>query len=318
MKKFFLCVILVLVIIASGMIVFSNGLINSESKKIKIVASNFASYDFLRAIIGDVEDIDLKFLIGPGKQTHSFDPTAKDLIDIQNSDLFVYIGGEFENWSGRVLETIDTSKTKVICIADYVDKLKEEDVDGAEQEEEEEIEGSFNEHIWTSPSNAIKMVQALKEAIIELDPENSEEYSKNAEEYIEEINDVKAKIQEIVDKRARNRLVFGDKMPMQYFITEFNLDVSSAFNGCSTDTEPSSSTIAYLVKRIREDNIPVVLYCELNNGRVAKIIAGEADENVQTMQIQTLHNVSKDDFAHGETWVSLMTRNLDVLKKALD
>ena len=106
-------------------------------------------------------------------------------------------------------------------------------------------------------------------------------------------------------------------MPMQYFIEEFNLDVSSAFNGCSTETEPSSNTIAYLVKIVRDEQIPVVLYCELNDGKVAKLIADEANQNVITMQIQTLHNVSKDDFTNGETWVSLMRRNLSVLKKAL-
>ena len=125
------------------------------------------------------------------------------------------------------------------------------------------------------------------------------------------------KIQDIVDNRVRDRLIFADKMPMQYFINYYGLKVSAAFPGCSTDTEPSASTIAYLEKKVKEDNIPVDLYIELNEGNVARTIANEAGKECQAMQIQTLHNISKQDFENGETWVSLMNRNIDVLRKAL-
>lgn len=290
----------------------------NDTEKIKVTASNFASYDFLKAIIGDNDNIELTFLLGPGKDAHSYDPTAQDLITIQNSDLFIYIGGEMEKWADRVLPTIDTNNTKIICVADDIKTIEEQEIDGAEPEEDEdEEEGAFDEHIWTSPANAIAMVNTLEKSMEEIDSSNSSKYKQNAENYIKKIKNVDKQIQEIVDNKKRDRLVFGDKMPMQYFINYYKLQVSAAFSGCSTETEPSSKTIAYLVNKAKEEKTPVILYIELNNGKVANTIANEVGNGCKAMQIQTLHNVSKTDFDNGETWVSLMERNLDVLKTAL-
>ena len=315
-KKIVLILILILIIAGISFLIFNTSTKNkNEEGKIQIISTNFASYDFLRAIIGDNPNINLTFLLGPGKDAHSYDPTAGDLIKIQNSDLFVYIGGESEKWISKVLESLDSSKTKKICIADSVDKIQEQEIDGAEEEHEEEEEGAFDDHIWTSPSNAIKMVEELEKAMEKIDRDNSSKYKENAERYIDEIKNVDEKIQEIVDKKERDRLIFADRMPMQYFMNYYNLNVTAAFSGCSTETEPSAKTIAYLQNKIKEEKIPVVLYIELNDGRVAKIIASEAE--IKAMQIQTLHNVSLDDFNNGETWVSLMSRNLEVLKEAL-
>ena len=320
-------VILVIILIAIILVGIIAGVVfgkknktgnNNNTGKIKVTASNFASYDFLRAIIGDNDNIELTFLLGPGKDAHSYDPTAQDLITIQNSDLFIYIGGEMEKWADRVLPTLDTSNTKVICVADDIKTIEEQEIDGAEPEDEEdEEEGAFDEHIWTSPDNAITMVNTLEKSMEEIDSSNSSKYKQNAENYIAKIKNVDKQIQEIVDNKKRDRLVFGDKMPMQYFINYYKLQVSAAFSGCSTETEPSSKTIAYLVNKAKEEKTPVILYIELNNGKVANTIANEVGNGCRAMQIQTLHNVSKTDFDNGETWVSLMERNLDVLKAAL-
>ena len=317
-KKIILIILAIAIVIGIGIVmgVGENNKNNSNNSNIRynVVASNFASYDFLRAIIGDNKEIELTFLIGPGKDAHSYDPTAQDLITIKNANLFVYIGGEMEQWADKVLESIEANKTKKICISDFVDTIEEKKVDGVEEEEEGE-KGSFDEHIWTSPENAIKMINALEQAMEEIDSENSNTYKENADKYITQIKEVDSKIQNIVDNKARDRLIFADKMPMQYFMEYYNLKASAAFNGCSTDTEPSAKTIAYLEDKVREENIPVILYIELNPGKVAKTIANET--GTEAMQIQTLHNISLDDFKNGETWVSLMTRNIDVLKKAL-
>lgn len=318
-KKTILMILVILIIVVMGFAISKTE--NNRKKdegKIQIVCSNFASYDFLRAIIGENDNVKLIFLLGAGKDTHSYDPTTQDIITIQNADLFVYVGGEMEKWADKVLDSLKNDKTKVICIADYVEKVDEQDIDGAETEEEEEKEeGAFDEHIWTSPSNAIKMVRALEQKMEELDKDNAEKYKQNAEKYISDINEVDSKIQNIIDNKVRDRLIFADKMPMQYFINYYKLKVSAAFSGCSTETEPSSSTIAYLISKAKEENVPVILYIELNPGRVAQIIANEVGNGCEKMQIQTLHNISLDDFNNGETWVSLMTRNIEVLKKAL-
>lgn len=327
-KKIFLIILLLVIVFCFVILIFKSKNKEEVNDKIKVVSSNFASYDFLRAIIGDNKNVELTFLMGPGKDSHSYEPSANDLIKIQNSDLFVYVGGGMEKWSDKVLDSLNTDKKEIICIADFVDKIEEKDVDGAEEDEHHEEheedeehenheheEGAFDEHIWTSPANSIKMVNALEEAMEKIDNKNSAKYKENADKYITEIEEIDNKIQDIVDNKVRERLVFADKMPMQYFIDYYNLKVSAAFNGCSTETEPSAKTIAYLQNKVKEENIPVVLYIELNPGKVANTIANET--GAVAMQIQALHNVSLDDFNNGETWVSLMNRNLDVLKKAL-
>ena len=323
-KKVLLSILAILIIvgICAAIVIGGNKRTDSNKAKYKVVASNFASYDFLRAIIGDNKDVELTFLLGPGKDAHSYDPTAGDLIKIQEADLFVYVGGEMEKWSDKVLESINVNDKKIICIANYVDTIEEKEVDGAEEHEhdheeesKEHEEGAFDEHIWTSPENAIKMVNALEKAMEEIDSENASSYRENADKYIAQIKDVDEKIQVIVDNKVRDRLVFADKMPMQYFMDYYNLKVTAAFDGCSTETDPSAKTIAYLQNKVKEEKIPVILYIELNPGKVAETIANET--GAEAMQIQTLHNVSLEDFNNGETWVSLMTRNIDVLKKAL-
>ena len=315
-KKIILILIGIAIVIGLGVALGMGGNKNKSNAKYKVVVSNFASYDFLREIIGDNKDVELIFLLGPGKDAHSYDPTPQDLVKIQEANVFVYVGGEMEKWSDKVLASLDKNGKEIICIADFVNTIEEKEVDGAEEEEEEEEEeGAFDEHIWTSPENAIKMVNALEKVMEKIDGENKEKYKKNADDYIVKIKDVDSKIQNIVDNKVRDRLVFADKMPMQYFMDYYNLEATAAFNGCSTETDPSAKTIAYLQNKIKKEKIPVILYIELNPGIVAKTIADET--GAQAMQIQTLHNVSLDDFNNGETWVSLMTRNIDVLRSAL-
>ena len=314
--KLAICIVVILIIL--GIVVGFSLKYNKtvkDSSKLNIVATTFSSYDFAKHIVGDKANV--TFLLEPGADEHSYEPTASDLIKIKNADIFIYIGGEMEKWSDKILESdiINKEKTTIIKVTDCIDLVPETEIDGAEPEEEEEEEGAFDTHIWSSPSNAIKMVKYISEKIIEKDDINKEIYNNNAEKYIAEINEVKTQIQQVVDDKKRNRLVFGDKMPMQYFLNEFNLDASAAFNGCSTEAEPSAKTVAYLINKVKEEKIPVVLYIELSTGKTANAIANET--GAKALQIQTLHNISKDDFNNGETYVSLMKRNIDVLKQAL-
>lgn len=286
---------------------------NADNGKLNVVVTNFASYDFARQIAKD--KVNITNLLAPGVEMHSYDPSPNDLATIESADIFIYVGGETEAWVEEVLDTLNTSNVKLLKLMDTVNVIEEQEIDGAEAEEEEEEETAFDEHIWTSPENSIQIVKSISDELSKLDSENSNTYDENANSYIAEIRDVQSKIKDVVDNRVRDRLVFGDRMPMQYFLNEFGLEVSAAFIGCSTETEPSSATIAYLIDRVRNEKIPVVLYIELGNEKVANTIAEETGSTA--MQIQTLHNVSKEDFENGETYVSLMTRNLDVLKKAL-
>ena len=315
LKKIILIFLLVVIILSVIFLTFYSGKISKkiETNKMNIVVTNFVAYDFVKHITGD--KVNVVLIVSPGVESHNYDPTAHDLALIENSDLFIYIGGEVESWATRIIETTDLSQTKLLCLLDTVELVEESEVDGAEKEEHHEEQKSFDEHIWTSPANAIKMMQGIEQVISKLDEKNEQVYHENANKYISEIKQVQGQIQEIVDNKVRNRLIFADKMPMQYFVNEFGLEVSAAFSGCSTETEPSSGTIAYLIDKIKEEKIPVVLYIELSTGNIAKTISEET--GCEMLRIESLHNVTKNDFDNGETYVSLMTRNLDVLKKAL-
>ncbi len=317
-KKIVLIILLIILVGSSlfFIIYLGNRYKHEDSNKIEIIVSNYASYDFIRQIVGDIGYINITFLVGPGKESHGYDPTAKDIIKIENSDLFVYIGGELEPWADKIISSLKLDKAKAICILDLVEKEEDLQVDGAAGDEHEE-DGAFNEHVWTSPKNAKQMVLGLEKSLEKLDPDKSEIYLENANNYIAKIDEVDSKIRNVIDNKVRSRLVFGDKMPMQYFVSYYNLKVSAAFNGCSSEMEPSSKTIAYLANLVKIENIPVILYTELNDGRIAKLIADEAGGKVEILKLQTLHNISLEDFENGESWVSLMTRNIEVLKKAL-
>jgi zinc transport system substrate-binding protein len=221
-----------------------------------------------------------------------------------------------ENWTEKVIPTLNLTNTKTLRLMDTVQLLEEENVDGAEEEEEtKKNELEWDEHVWTSPSNAIKIVEGIKEEIINIIPDEIENIEENTKKYVNEINEIDSQMWDIVKKAKRNRLVFGDRMPMRYFIEEFNLNASGAFNGCSTETEPSTRTISYLIELVKKEEIPVILYIENGNEKVAKLIARETGTDV--MEIQTLHTISREDFENGETYVTLMKKNLSVLKKAL-
>ena len=355
--------IAVLVVIIGGIIVLAVTNLNdsNENARIKVVASNFASYDFLRAITKDVEGVNINFLLGPGKDTHSYDPTASDIIKMQESDMLVYIGGEVEAWTENVVPTLNTEKTVLVKMSDSVDLQKPIHIEGAQhdhhheeeshnhehdhedkeeshdhehdhehkeeshdhehdhedKEESHEHNHAFDEHIWTSPENAIKMIKELETKMIYIDSENADKYKENAKAYITEIEKFDNEMKAVIESSSKDKLVFGDKMPMQYFIEYYDLDVAAAFTGCSTETEPSTKTITGLTDLVKNENIPVILYTELSDGKVANVIADEIGNNVKTMQIQTLHNVSKDNFDNGATYVSLMRSNIEVIKEAL-
>ena len=321
-KKIISVILLILILLAIIYLMFKTDNIKKydDTSKPTVVVTTFSSYDFVRQIAKD--NVNLVFLLGPGVDSHGFEPGAQDIIQIENADLFIYVGGTLEPWSAKVVQNLPEN-TKTLRLIDCINLIEEVKIDGTvddhdyTHEESTDIdEREYDEHIWTSLENATEMVNFIEGGLSSIDRKNENLYKENAKNYITEINGVKDEIQEIVNNSKRKRLVFGDKMPMLYFIEEFNLDVSAAFNGCAEETVPTSSQVAYLVDLIKKENIPVVLYIELSNGKVAKTLSEET--GAKTMQIQTLHNISKEDFENGETYVSLMRRNAEVLKEALN
>ena len=294
-----------------------------NENKLTIVTTNFPSYDFARAVVKDNKDVELKMLLKPGAESHDFEPTPQDIIDIKNSDLFIYTGGESDEWISDILDDIDTDKTKVIKMMDLVDVKEEEIVEGMEDEEHEEEEEhhdeeevEYDEHVWTSPVNAIKIVNALRDEVVSIDNDNKKVYEDSAKEYIDKLEKIDNEFKDIVKNAKRKEIIFGDRFPLRYFVDEYNLKYYAAFPGCSAQTEASAKTISFLVDKIKEDKIPVVFHIELSNGKIAEAISKETGAKV--LEFNTAHNISQKDFDAGVTYVDIMEENTKVLKEALN
>lgn len=283
--------------------------LNNKSEGLNIVVTNFPSYDFVRAITKGVDNVKLDLLVKPGSELHDYEPTPQDIIKIGNSDLFIYVGGDSDSWIDDVLNSIDTNKVNIIKLMDLVDTTLE----GKSIEDTNEIED--DEHVWTSPYNAIEIINKVRDSIVKIDSRNSELYNKNTNDYIDKINNVIDDINEIINNSKRKELVFGDRFPLIYFTNDFNLEYTAAFPGCSHQTEASSKTIAKLIDKVKNDKIPVILKLELSSNNIAETIA-EAT-NAKVLEFHSIHNVTKNDFDSGVTYIDLMQRNIKVLKEAL-
>ena len=299
----------------------------SENFDISIVASNFPCYDATRAILGDTPDtysIRLKLLIKPGTEVHSYDPTPQDLIDIQNADLFVYIGGESDEWIEELLyanKNYDSQKN--LALINFVNTLEEFNPEENEKDEKSHHEANdfeADEHIWTSPANEIIIVSEIfsrlktiaeKKQLSSLIPV----FEKNAANYISQINATAELLNQALNSHNHKFIVMADRFPFAYFADYYKLGYSAAFSGCSTAVETSFATIENLVKTVQEKKLSSVFYIELGNHKIADIIAEET--GTKAYCLESIQNVTKDDFINGETWVSLMSRNAKTLKKGL-
>jgi zinc transport system substrate-binding protein len=266
-------------------------------------------------------------LLPPGAESHSFEPTPRDIIAIQNSDVFIYIGGESDSWVDRILDSMDTRNMKIIRLMEAVDVVEEEIVEGMQEEEDEdeeaaafeaigiEAEPEYDEHIWTSPRNAALMVRAIARGLSEKDRVNAEFYSQNADAYTAKLDELDTAFRQVVSGAKRKVIVFGDRYPFRYFSDAYGLSYFAAFPGCSTETEPSAATVAFLINKVRAEKIPVVFHIELSNEKMADTIAEET--GAKKRLLHAVHNISKRDFDNGATYIDRMTLNIDALKEAL-
>jgi zinc transport system substrate-binding protein len=302
----------------------------ANNGKLEVVAVNFPAYDFARRIAGD--RINLTMMLPPGAESHSFEPTPSDIIRIQNCDVFIYTGGESDAWVDRILGTMDTSGTKVIRMMDAVDVVEEEIVEGMQDEHEhgdlseEEVaaetpgheheeEVEYDEHVWTSPKNAKRIMQVIEGALCEADPVDAAAFRRNAAEYGAELDELDKEFQAVVNGAKRKTIVFGDRFPFRYFVDAYGLTYFAAFPGCSTETEPSAATVAFLIDKVKAEKIPVIFHIELSNERMADAIAAET--GAKKLLLHACHNISKREFDRGVTFLELQRGNVSRLKEAL-
>lgn len=283
---------------------------NADSGKLQIVCTSFPAYDFARELAGDNADITL--LIKPGSEVHSYEPTPKDVIRIQNAELFICNGGESEEW----VEELASNCKNIVYMMDCVEAVAEQVqegmyVRGEEEGEEEELD----EHVWTSPVNAMKICEEICSRLCDIDPENAEFYSANLETYSAELMELDAQFRSVAENARCNTLVFADRFPMRYFTKEYGLEYYAAFPGCASETEPSAKTVAFLIDKVNEENLRAVLYMEFSNQKMADVIC--EDTGCVKLPFYSAHNISAEQFAAGESYLSLMRQNLETLKEAL-
>jgi zinc transport system substrate-binding protein len=225
------------------------------------------------------------------------------------------VGGESDAWINRILESMDISQMKMIRMMEAVDAVEEEIVEGMEKEDEEDDETAYDEHVWTSPQNAILIVKAINTALCEVDPANADFYRQNTAAYIEELAQLDTAFKEVAAGAKRKTIVFADRFPFRYFADAYGLTYFAAFPGCSTETEPSVATVAFLIDKIKDEKIPVVFHLELSNQRMADTISGET--GAKKLLLHACHNISKKDFDAGLGYLDLMRRNVENLREAL-
>ena len=354
MKKLFLVMaIAITVIFVTGCRENRRVSARNADGRINVTATIFPPYDFVRQIAGD--RVNLTMLLSPGSESHAFEPSPRDIITIQNSDIFIHVGQE--RWVDRVFQTMNTDNMKIVAMMDMVEVIETGHDDHAhdhhhhhdhhehghhhhdhhhdehhehehhhheyhhhEHEHHHHDDGCdvhhYDEHVWTSPRNAILIVRYITNLLSEADPANAYYFQQNAAAYIIALEELDAAFQEVVNGASRRTIVFGDRFPFRYFAAAYGLEYFAAFPGCATQSDPSAATIAFLINKIRSEQIPVVFHIELSNERIADTISGET--GARKLLLHSVHNVSRQDFDAGLGYLDLMRQNVENLRIALN
>ena len=251
--------------------------------RINVVTTIFPIYDLVRAVAGDKADISL--LISPGTEVHSFDPSPSDMKAVYKSDAFFYIGGESDKWVDTVAGDISEPTALIGCVG--------------HSHEAEHGHAHTDEHIWTSPAVAVKMVERITERLVAVDSENEEYYRQNSQDYIARIEDAAKRISTVVKKQNEPFVLVADRNPYTYFFEEFKIEYIAALDGCANSADISLNTMSRLIAAVKEKNLKCAYYTELSNKKIASVLAQET--GIVLYQLNSVHNVSVDEFEAGMT-----------------
>lgn len=304
----------------------------TDDGKLSVVTTIFPPYDFVRELGGG--KISVRMLLSPGEEVHTYEPTPQDIIAISECDLFIYTGGESDAWVEDVLGSIDNPDLTVLRMMDCVELYAEEAVEGMQSvshshDHDEESctdhdhdhdtghdAAEYDEHVWTSPVNAMAICTAIADALSARDSENKAFYASMLESYLAQLTALDADLRDAVGTGKRSTIVFSDRFPARYFAEEYGLSYFAAFPGCASQSEASARTVAFLIDKVRDEDIPVVFTVEFSNGKMADTICAET--GAAALQFHSCHNVTKDEFESGVSYLSLMRLNAGNLRIALN
>lgn len=305
----------------------------NKTDKLSIVTTIFPEYDWVREILGDKADnAEITMLLDNGVDLHSYQPTADDIVKISDCDLFIYVGGESDGWVEDALRNAANRNMKVINLLEILgDSVKtEEIVEGMQEEhehedahahddaEEHEHEEETDEHVWLSLKNAKMLVRVISKALQELDPDNKDIYAANADAYVKKLSALDAEYQAAVDAASNKTILFGDRFPFRYLVDDYGLRYYAAFVGCSAETEAGFETISFLAKRVDEWKLPCVLTIEGAQHKIAEtVVRNTTAKNQKVLTMDSMQSTTTQDVKNGTTYLSVMEKNLSVLKEAL-
>ncbi len=301
---------IVFILLLAGVLILSScsnktSTASDESDKIKVVSTIFPGYDFAREIGGD--RVELELLIAPGAEIHSFEPTAKQIQRMKESDVLILVGSPDETWADRFLEENTEINAIVIKLVDVLE---------GEHEEQEDEEGHIHladEHVWTSPRNVIKLSDDICRAFSEKDSASTGYFEERKASFTEELEDLDSDFRDAILSSKRKTIVVADRFPFTYFVEEYGLDYYAAFEGCSHDSQESAKTVSEMIKHVKEEKIPYVYKIELSNGNIANAVSQST--GAQILELHSAQNVTKEEFESGITYLDIMRSNLEAIKK---
>ena len=320
MKKFIsvlLCVVLLTsLLVGCG----SKTSETAKSNQLKIITTMFPEYDWLSNITKDVDNVELTMLLDSGVDLHSYQPTAEDILNISTCDVFVYVGGESNQWIDDVIK--DKDILAINLLSELGNQAKEEEVvEGmqAEDEKDGEEKTAYDEHVWLSLKNAETLCQVISDKLSEADSQHKASYQANTKAYIEQLKELDSRYQSECESAKYDTLIFGDRFPFRYLTDDYHIKYYAAFAGCSAETEASFETIKFLSDKLTQLQLPAVMVIDDSNQKIAKTVISTSDnKDAQILSLNTMQSSTLKNYNKGETYLSIMESNLKVLSKALN
>lgn len=342
----------------------------ADEEKLSLVVTSFYQYDWLMMVLGDeAENFDITLLVDDGTDLHNYEPTVEDMLTITTSDMFLYTGGESDDWVADVIASGDNEDLNALSMMvllddavldhagtsnvdgeeedhdhdedeteteedhdhdedeaeedhdhdeDETETEEDHDHDEDETEEEHDHEHEDDEHVWLSLKNAMTITQKLSDEMAKLDADNADTYQANATSYIESLSELDSAYEELVSGDVRDTIIFADRFPFAYLVSDYNLSYYAAFEGCSTETEASFETIVWLTDAANEYDVNYLLIIESGTEDIANtIISGMNNSDCEILVLNSIQIVTADMINNGTTYYSIMEENLEVLKLAL-
>lgn len=277
-----------------------------QTDGLNVITTNFPPFDFVRQISGG--DVTPTMLLSGGQDSHSYEPTAREMVKISEADLFICTGGESDAWVDSLTDGM--SNVKIVKMLDLVEPLEEEhDEDGHEHDHDHE---EYDEHVWTSPKNAMLIAKGIEQALSEADPQNAEKYGAGLKAYLGELEQLDSELSDAA-KKLEKPLIFGDRFPFRYMARDYGIEYYAAFSGCSSESEPSAARLTFLIEKAKETGSSVIYHIEFSTEKVAKTIAEAVGGEVRLMH--SCHSLSDEDLEAGETYISIMRRNIAAMSE---